>query len=118
MLVLAKMNMSEVCWWSRPQELSSSSSLGSTFVGLWVPQTLERFELWVRAEISTCPACLLVILLSLARQAQRDKETHRFILVWATLRCNTLLQRFGGLHRRAEDELVEWMNWPQEVRCS
>ena len=26
--VLAKMNMSEVCWRSRPQELSSSSSLG------------------------------------------------------------------------------------------
>ena len=72
----------------------------------------------VRAEISTYPACLLAVLLSLARWAQRDKETQQFILVRATLRCNTLLQRFGGLPRRAEDELVQWMNWPQEVRCS
>ena len=72
----------------------------------------------VRAEISTYPACLLAILLSLARRARRDKETQQFILVRATLRCNTLLQRFGGLPRRAEDELVQWMNWPQEVRCS
>ena len=72
----------------------------------------------VRTEISTYPACLLVILLSLERQAQKDKETQQFILVRATLRCNTLLQRFGGLPRRAEDELVQWMNWPQEVRCS
>ena len=76
------------------------------------------FNSGVCAEISTYPACLLAILLSLARQAQRDTETQQFILVWATLRCNTLLQRFGGLPRRAEDELVQWMNWPQEVRCS
>lgn len=60
----------------------------------------------VRAEISIYPACLLAILLSLARQAQRDKETHQFILVQATLQCNALLQRFGGLPQRAEDELV------------
>ena len=72
----------------------------------------------VRAEISTYPACLLAILLSLARQAQREKETHQFILVQAMLGCNTLLQHFGGLPRRAEDELVQWMNWPQEVRSS
>ena len=62
----------------------------------------------VHAEISTYPACLLAILLSLARQAQRDKETQQFILVRATLRCNTLLQRFGGLPQGAEDELVQW----------
>ena len=54
----------------------------------------------VRAEISTYLACLLVILLSLARWAHRDKETRQFILVQATLRCNTLLQRFGGLTQR------------------
>ena len=106
------MNMSEVCWWSRPQELSSSSSLGPTFVGLWVPQTLERFELWVRAEISTYPACLLAILLCLARRARIDKETQQFILVRATLHRKTLLLHFGGLPRRAEDELVLWMNGP------
>ena len=35
----------------------------------------------VHAEISTYPACLLAILLSLARQARRDKETQQFILV-------------------------------------
>ena len=61
----------------------------------------------VRAEISTYPAYLLAILLSLAQQAQRDREAQQFILVWATLRCNTLLQSFGGLPRRAEDELVQ-----------
>ena len=44
-------------------------------VGLRVPQTLERFELWELAEISTFPACLLAIFLSLAHQAQRDRET-------------------------------------------
>ena len=60
----------------------------------------------VHAEISTYPACLLTIILSLARRARRDKETQQFILVRATLRCNTLLQHFGGLPRRAEDELV------------
>ena len=48
----------------------------------------------VRAEISTYPACLLAILLSLARRAQRYIETQQFILVRATLRCNTLFQRF------------------------
>ena len=79
-------------------------------VGLRVPQTLERFELWVRAEISTYPVRLLAILLSLARRARRGKETHQFILVQASLRCNTLLQRFGGVPQRAEDELVQWMN--------
>ena len=56
----------------------------------------------VRAEISTYPAFLLAILLSLARQAQRDKETQQFILVQATLQCITLRQPFfvdclGGL---------------------
>ena len=69
----------------------------------------------MRAEISTYPACLLVILLSLTRQARRDTETQRFILVRATLRCNTLLQRFGILPRRAENELVQWMNWPPSM---
>ena len=38
----------------------------------------------VRAEISTYLAFLLAILLSLARQARRDKETQQFILVRAT----------------------------------
>ena len=39
----------------------------------------------VRAEISTYPACLLAILLSLPRRAQRNKGTQQFILVRATL---------------------------------
>ena len=64
----------------------------------------------MRAEISAYPACLLVILLSLARQAQRDTETPQFILVRATLWCNILLQCGGGLPRGAEDELVQWTN--------
>ena len=67
---------------------------------------LKGSNFGVRAEISTYPACLLAILLSLARRDRRDKETQQFILVRATLQCNTLLQRFGGLPRRAEDELV------------
>ena len=37
----------------------------------------------VRAEISTYPARLLAIFLSLARRAQRDRETHQFFLVRA-----------------------------------
>ena len=71
---------------------------------------LKGLNSGVRAQISTYPACLLAILLSLARRARRDKETQQFILVQATLWCNTLLQRFGGLPRGAEDELVKWMN--------
>ena len=82
---------------------------------LGIRKPLRGSNSGVRAEISTYPACLLTILLSLARNAQRYKGTQHFILVRATLRCNTLLQRFGGLPRRAEDELVQWMNWPQEV---
>ena len=39
----------------------------------------------VCAEISFYPAYLLAILLSLGRQAQRDKETQQFILVRATV---------------------------------
>ena len=38
----------------------------------------------VRAEISTYPACLLAILLSLAHRAQRDKRHSSFIVVRAT----------------------------------
>ena len=72
----------------------------------------------VCAEISTYPALQLVIPQSLARRAQWDKETQQFIMVRATLWCNTLLQLFGGLPRGGEDELVQWMNKPQEVRCS
>ena len=60
----------------------------------------------VRVEISTYPACLLAILLNLARQAQKDTKTQQFILVRATLWCNTLLQLSGGLPRGVEDELA------------
>ena len=81
-------------------------------VGLRVPQTLERFKLYGACGDLNLPAFLLAILKSLMCQAQRDAETQQFILVRATLWCNTLLQRFGGLPLRAEDELAQWMNWP------
>ena len=87
-------------------------------VGLRVPQTLERFELWGACGDLNLPSLPTRGPHSLARRARREKETQQFILVWATLWCNTLLQHFGGLPRGAEDELVQWMNRPQEVRCS
>ena len=60
-------------------------------VGFWVPQTLDRFELWGACGDLNLPSLPTRDPLSLARRAQRNRETQRFILVWATLRCNTLL---------------------------
>ena len=71
-----------------------------------VPQTLERFELWGACGDLNLPSLPTRDPLSLARRAQRDRETHQFILVRATLRCNTLLHHFGVLPRGAEDELI------------
>lgn len=52
---------------------------------LGICKPLRGSNYGVCAEISTYPACLLAILLSLAREAQRDKETCQFILVRATV---------------------------------
>ena len=73
-----------------------------------VPQTLERFELWGACGDLNVPSLPTRDPHSLARRAQRDREKQQFILVRATLRCNTLLQLCGGLPRGAEDELVQW----------
>ena len=48
------------------------------FVDCGIHKPLGGSNSGVRAEISTHPACLLAILLSLARQAQRKKETRQF----------------------------------------
>lgn len=78
----------------------------------WFRKPLIGSNSGVRAEISTYPACLLAIPQSLVLRAQGDKDTQQFILVLATLRCNTLLQLYGGLPRGVEDELVQWVNGP------
>ena len=75
-------------------------------VGFRVPQTLDRFKLWGACGDLNLPSLPTHNPHSLAHRAQRDRETQQFILVRPTLQCNTLLQRFGGLPRRAEDELV------------
>ena len=79
---------------------------GNHLLGFWVPQTLQRFELWGACKDLNLPSLPNRDPHNLARRAQRNRETQQFILVRATLRCNTLLQLCGGLPRGAEDELV------------
>lgn len=59
--------------------------LGRQMSDLGIRKPLRGSNSGVRAEISTYPACLLAILLSLARRAQRDTKTQQFILVRATV---------------------------------
>ena len=52
---------------------------------LGIHKPLRGLNSGVCAEISIDPPCLLAILVSLARRAQRDTKTQRFILVRATV---------------------------------
>ena len=66
-------------------EVKSEQFCGWKLSDLGIQQALRGSNSGVRAKISTCPACLLAILLGLACRAQRDTKTQRFILVRATV---------------------------------
>ena len=59
---------------------------------LGIRQPLRGLNSGVRAEISTCPACLLAILLSLVRRAQQTQRHRDLYWFGPPLWCNTLIQ--------------------------
>ena len=68
------MGVSSMTWRSRKEiPMHPYLALQMSDLGIWQP--LRGSNSGERAEISTYPACLLTILLSLVRRAHRDTKT-------------------------------------------